>query len=51
MGKDRAVYFPQKKDFIEAMTSLLKKGDVVMVKASRGMELEEVVEEILKDKD
>ncbi len=50
MGKDRAICFSEKKDFIEVMDRLLKEGDVVLVKASRGMELEEIVEEILKDK-
>lgn len=50
LGNERAVFFPQKKDFKEEMAKLLREGDVILVKASRGMELEEIAEEILKDK-
>lgn len=45
----RALYFPQKKDFFAAMDGLLAEGDTVLVKASRGMALEEVTAEILKE--
>jgi len=51
MDESKVYFFPQKKDFLEKKDVLLKKGDVVLVKASRGMELEEIVEEILKDKE
>ncbi|MCI8347825.1 MAG: UDP-N-acetylmuramoyl-tripeptide--D-alanyl-D-alanine ligase [Firmicutes bacterium] len=50
MNKDKVMYFSHKKDFIQVKDKLIKSGDVVLVKASRGMELEEIVEEILKDK-
>lgn len=50
MDKGRVLFFPEKKNFIKEKDNLLKAGDTVLVKASRGMELEEIVEEILKDK-
>ena len=37
-------YFPEKKDFLQALPELLQPGDVVLVKASRSMELEEIAD-------
>ena len=39
-------YFPEKKDFLQALPELLQPGDVVLVKASRSMELEEIADRI-----
>lgn len=36
-------YFPGKKEFLEKMSGILRKGDTVLVKASHGMAFEEIV--------
>ena len=41
-----AWHFPMKEAFFSVLPSLIKKGDTVLVKASRSMEFEEVVKEI-----
>ncbi len=42
--KERVYYFHDKNQLIECLASLVRSGDIVLVKASRGMKLEEVVE-------
>jgi UDP-N-acetylmuramoyl-tripeptide--D-alanyl-D-alanine ligase len=42
--KERVRHFDDKKQLVQHLASLIQKGDVVLVKASRGMKLEEVVE-------
>ena len=42
-GGKEARYFPEKAGLIEALPRLIKKGDAVLVKASRGMEFEEFI--------
>ena len=44
MPADRVLAFEDKGQLAEALSSLLKPGDVVLVKGSRGVALEEVVE-------
>lgn len=49
MPKDRILYFREKRELLERVRELLLPGDVVLVKASRGMKLEEAVKEITED--
>jgi UDP-N-acetylmuramoyl-tripeptide--D-alanyl-D-alanine ligase len=42
------LYFENKEDLIEVLKRNLKKNDVIYVKGSRGMKMEEVVNEIIK---
>ncbi len=45
---DEAIHFDTKDKMIRYLTSIVDQGDVVLVKASRGMRLEEVVEALVK---
>lgn len=48
---DRVLYCKDKQELLPKLDTLLASGDVVLVKASRGMKMEEIVKEILKDKE
>lgn len=48
-GSDKAVWFETKDEAYDELHGLLKKGDVVLVKASRSMEMEKIVEKILSE--
>lgn len=48
---DRVLYCKDKQELMPKLDTLLAAGDVVLVKASRGMKMEEIVKEILKDKE
>jgi len=42
------MYFEKKEDFIQVKDDIIKSGDIILLKASRGMELEKIAEEIIK---
>ena len=48
MDKENTYYFKTKEEAIKNFENILQKGDVILVKASRGMHLEEVVEFLSK---
>ena len=45
MGK-KSFYFKTKENLLDAISSLIQKDDTILIKASRGMHLEEVVEKL-----
>lgn len=47
-GLENVLYFPEKKEFVQKMDSILEKGDVILVKGSRGMEMEQIVKKIME---
>ena len=50
LGADRVLWYETREDFEREIPSVIRPSDVVLVKASRGMEMEKTVKEILKDK-
>ena len=50
MPADKILYFEEKAPLLTKINDFLKEGDVVLVKASRGMKMEEIVKKILEDK-
>ena len=49
MQAEHVLYFTEKEDFLEQTESLIEPGDVVLVKASRGMQMEKIVNKILEE--
>jgi UDP-N-acetylmuramoyl-tripeptide--D-alanyl-D-alanine ligase len=47
-GSMQATHFPDKKSLASALLSLAQPGDILWFKASRGMQLEEVIEEFYR---
>ncbi|MCB6992193.1 UDP-N-acetylmuramoyl-tripeptide--D-alanyl-D-alanine ligase [bacterium 210820-DFI.6.37] len=47
-GLENVLYFPEKEEFLKKMDSILEKGDVILVKGSRGMEMEQIVKKIME---
>ncbi len=43
MPTENILYFPEKAELIECLPEIVRAGDVIMVKASRGMKMEEIV--------
>ena len=48
MDKENTYYFKTKEEAIENLDNIIKDDDVILVKASRGMNLEKVVEYLNK---
>ena len=51
LGAEKILYYPDKKELLETVDLVVQPGDVVLVKASRGMAMEKIVKEIIKDKE
>lgn len=49
MPKEQILYFKEKEELIGKISNLLMPGDVVLVKASRGMKMEEIINKITKE--
>lgn len=47
LSKDRIKYYKTKEEFIKEIDSVIMKGDVVLVKGSRAMEMEKIVKKIV----
>lgn len=47
-GCKNAVYFKNKKELSAELKTMIQKGDVVLVKGSRGMEMEKIVKKIME---
>ena len=47
-NEDNLYYFETKEEAIKKLDNIIKDGDIILVKASRGMHLEEVVEYLTK---
>ncbi len=47
MDKNNIMFFSTKEEFIEAAEGIIKTGDIILVKASRGMKMEQIVNKIL----
>ena len=43
-----SIHFPKKEDFCEKIGALTKKGDLILVKGSRGMKMEQIVEKLIE---
>jgi UDP-N-acetylmuramoyl-tripeptide--D-alanyl-D-alanine ligase len=43
MPTENVLYFPEKAELIECLPEIVRAGDIIMVKASRGMKMEEIV--------
>ena len=48
LGAERVLHFDKKEDFIKEKDDIIKSGDVILVKASLGMDLKKVTEAILE---
>ncbi len=48
IGNERVKYFDKKEDFIKIKDDIIKSGDVILVKASLGMDLKKVTESIVE---
>ncbi len=47
-GLEHVLAFPDKEAFLQTMDSILEKGDVILVKGSRGMKMEKIVKKIME---
>ncbi len=46
---DKVLYFPTKDEFYHKLREILKTGDTILVKASRNMEMEQVIDKIMNE--
>lgn len=44
LGENKAIFFESKKELIHSLKELILEGDYVLVKGSRAMKMEEVVD-------
>ncbi|MCI8608901.1 MAG: UDP-N-acetylmuramoyl-tripeptide--D-alanyl-D-alanine ligase [Firmicutes bacterium] len=51
MGMEQVMYFATKEGFMKELPKIIVPGDVVLVKASRTMEMEQIVKKIFEDKE
>ena len=49
MPTENILYFPEKAELIECLPEIVQAGDVVLVKASRGMKMEEIVQKLINE--
>ena len=47
-GRLRTAYYEKKEDFCRDMNQYISDGDIILVKGSRGMKMEQIVETLLK---
>lgn len=47
-GMEQVLWFQEKEDFLKKVDSMIQKGDVVLVKGSRGMAMEDIVKKIME---
>lgn len=47
IGTERVRYFKTKNDFLKEISDIIRRGDIVLVKGSHSMRMDEIVEEIL----
>ena len=50
-GLEKSFYFERKEEFLEHMDSIIERGDVILVKGSRGMEMEKIVKKIMEQQE
>ena len=48
MSAENVRYYKTKKDFLKEIKNIIKSGDVVLVKGSRGMAMEQIVKRIME---
>ena len=49
-GETETFYFPTKEAFLKKKNEYVKAGDLILVKASRGMKMEEIVDKLLDER-
>ena len=47
MKKEDIIYFEEREELIEKLKNIMGKGDIILFKASNGMKLFEIIQEIV----